>query len=73
MAAVRTRVLEPFLTSEPVPEMAEDEKSVPWVMVLERLKTSTPLLAIALELESEPVVPPAPIDKVPAVIVVSPV
>ena len=60
------------MTTEPVTERSE-EKSVPWVKVFERLKVSVPLFTIALDDEREPVVPPTPICRVPAEIVVVPV
>ena len=41
-------------------------------MVFERLKAIALLLMIALLVESEPVVPPAPICSVPALMVVDP-
>ena len=42
-------------------------------MLSERLKASVPLTVIELEVLSEPVVPPAPITTVPALMVVVPV
>ena len=52
-----------------MPLMPAALKSVPWVTVLLRLKTSVPLSVIELLVESEPVVPPLPICRVPALIV----
>jgi hypothetical protein len=51
--------------------MAE-AKAVPWVIVLLRLNTRVPLFVIALDVESDPVVPPFPSWSVPAVMVVEP-
>ena len=48
-------------------------KSVPCVIVLLRLKASVPLLVMLLLGDNDPVIPPAPICKVPALIVVAPV
>ena len=56
----------------PVPPMLL-AKSVPCVMVLERLKVSVALFMIALEAERFPVLPPLPIWSVPALMVVLPV
>ena len=53
--------------------MAVAEKSVPWATLFERLNVSTPLFVIVLLVEREPVVPPLPIWRPPAVIVVVPV
>ena len=61
----------PAWTTLPVPPMAE-AKAVPWVMVLLRLNTRVPLFVIALDVESDPVVPPFPSWSVPAVMVVEP-
>jgi hypothetical protein len=52
--------------------LSTEAKSVPWVMVLFRLKASVALLMITLLEEREPVVPPLPIWRVPALIVVVP-
>ena len=57
----------------PVPVMAAALKSVPCVTVFVRLKVSVPLLKMAPLAESDPVVPPFPSCKVPALILVSPV
>ena len=69
---MRVSVPEPFLTTEPVPLMAL-LKSVPCERLSVRLKARVPLLVMALLAEREPVVPPAPIWSVPALMVVAPV
>ena len=53
--------------------MTVEVKSVPCTMEFDRLKMSVPLFVIALLVSSEPVVPPLPICRVPAVIKVFPV
>jgi hypothetical protein len=58
----------PFFVRAPVPEMILES-----VIESLRLKTSVPLLVIALLEEMEPVVPPVPIWSVPALMVVVPV
>ena len=68
----RTSVPLPDWVRFPVPLMLL-AKSVPCVMVLERLKTSVALLVMALLTERDPVVLLLPIWRVPAVIVVAPV
>ena len=73
MFVERTRVPVPFCTTEPLPEMDVEEKFVPWVMVSERLKSNEPLFVMALDVDREPVVPPLPICRVPAEMVVVPV
>ena len=71
MAPERTSVPLPAWINAPVPLIAL-AKSVPCVRVFERLKASAPLLVIALDVERLPVVPPAPIWRVPALMVVAP-
>ena len=56
----------------PVPETTL-AKSVFWVIVLLRLKARVPLFVRELVMAREPVVLPAPIWSVPALIVVVPV
>ena len=53
--------------------MAAPLKSVPWVTVSVRFTVNVPLFVIALDVESDPVVPPLPSCSVPAEIVVAPV
>ena len=65
-----TSVPLPACVTAPVPLISR-WKSVPCVIVLLRLKESVPLLVIALLADKEPVVPPAPTCKVPALMVVA--
>ena len=71
LAPLRTRVPLPACTTDPVPLMTL-LKSVPWAMVLLRLKASVPLFVIALDVERDPVVLPLPSWSVPALMVVEP-
>ncbi len=59
LVPVKLSVPVPAWVTLPVPEMTL-AKFVPCVRVFERLNVSVPLLAIALEVESAPVVPPFP-------------
>ncbi len=72
LVPVRTVVPLPTWDTAPLPLMTL-AKSVPWVSVLLRLNSSVALLVIALLAEREPVAPPAPICRVPSLIVVLPV
>ena len=63
----------PFCVRFPVPLIEAVLKSVPWVTVFERLKTSVPTTFIDPLVESEPLAPPAPSCKVPALTLVNPV
>ena len=65
------RFPEPACTKLPLPDITV-EKSTPCVTVLLRLKTRVPSFAIALLEPRLPVVPPSPIRRVPALIVVEP-
>ena len=73
MLALRTNVPVPFCVRFPVPVMPLVVKSVPWVTVSVRLKTSVPLFTIALLAASDPVVLAFPSCKVPVLIRVVPV
>ena len=73
LAALSTKIPEPFWITLPEPLMAAVLKLVPWVTVSVRLKASVALLVIALLVESAPVVLPLPSCKVPALIRVAPV
>ena len=75
-------MLEPLSTSVPEDSFVRfpaplitELKSVPWVIVFDRLKASVApeLTEIELDPESEPVVPPLPIWSVPTLTVVAPV
>ena len=62
----------PAWVTPPVPEMRL-LKSMPWVRMSERLNTRLALLTMALLRLSDPLVPPLPSCRVPALTVVSPV
>ena len=68
---MRMRVPAPAWVTVPVPEIVP--KSVPCVIVLLRLNESAELLVMPLLDERDPLISPAPICKVPALIVVIPV
>ena len=61
----------PTCVNLPVPVMAAELKSVPWATAFDRLMVKVPLSAIALLVESDPVVLPLPSCSVPAVMVVA--
>ena len=69
MTPFKTSVPVPFWMTAPVPAITE-AKSVPWAIVLERLKASVALFVIALSIESDPVEPPLPIWSFPELILV---
>ena len=68
MLPVRVSTLGPICIRPPLPVMVCEK-----VAAVERSKASNPLSATPLVLPTEPVVPPLPICKVPALIVVCPV
>ena len=72
LTALRVNVPGPIWTRPPLPVMPLPLKSIPCATALLRLKASVPLTIIVLPLASEPVEPPVPICKVPALTVVEP-